>query len=182
MVYDTWQSGTTTPRDVYGQIIDSSGVEVGDRVLLAESTYNNSDPEVSSTADGGFILTRSESNNKLVVGKYNAGLSLENEIEINKGGTDRDTSIGGTPYDHDIATLENGNKVICWRSGVPGSDGSINVQIVNSNGQAVGDAIVVFSKAPMTIMIDTALLPSSDKPVRWWVFSCWRKMVRKSSL
>ncbi len=137
VVWDT--DPPESPRDIFGQRLDSAGQKVGDEFMISTSaTGDDNDAVVAPLAGGGF----------LVVWELNGGPPADEDLWGRR--FDSNGSPVGAPFminevtlsdqeDADIASDSNGNFVVVWESyAQDGSEDGVFGRRLDSTGQPVG--------------------------------------------
>ena len=136
----TWSSDGQdgARRGIYGQRYDAAGNTVGDEFRI--NTYTDNDqtqPEVTSLADGGFVVTWHSGDDGSSYGMFGqrydaAGNTVGGEFQINTYTDNRQTY-------NSVTSLDDGGFVVTWGSlGQDGSGWGIYGQRYDATGNTVG--------------------------------------------
>ncbi len=132
VTWKSWRGDLDGARNLYGQRYDADGV--ADGVEFQINTETEADfwgPSVAGLANGGFVVTWSDSDIHGQIYSAN-GFAVGGEFQVN-------TFATGTPDDSSVTGLANGGFVVTWTS--DGQDGSLSGvygQIYDAGGGTVG--------------------------------------------
>ncbi len=140
----TWESGSSSDTDIYGQRFDVDGNTVGSEFAINTHTSDNqTQPIVTGLSDGSFLVAwvsegQDTSDNGIYGQLYAAnGDASGSEFVIN-------TSALGDQIEPSIAALVDGGFIVAWST--DGTDDSlfdINAQRFDSDGEKIGDEISI---------------------------------------
>ncbi len=157
----TWMSWELTGMALYQQKISASGNKVGNPSLISTTDHNGADgtehkhltPVITKLDDGGYVIAwtsvinfegHGDSANVMNVfaQRFDAsGNPVGNEVEVNTTNL-RDNSDTGAEQ-LGIAQLNDGNFVVTYAAKT--NDYDLFAQVINSDGEKVGDEIKVNS-------------------------------------
>ena len=133
---------------IYGKILDINNSIMGSEFQVNSYAANDqTNPKISLLFDGGFVVCWESQNQdgscSGIFGQIfdSTGTKKGNEFRIN-------TYTYGNQFDHSIATLKNGNFVVCWASyaTTPDKKGILG-QLFDADGNKIGDEFQVNSNA-----------------------------------
>ncbi len=133
----TWTSYRQDGIDngVFGQILDSSGIKVGEEFQVnTYTTKSQGGSSVAGLGSGGFVVTWTSDGQD---GNYNGIFAQMFDSSGNKVGTEFqvNTYISSHQLSSSVAGLESGNFVVTWTSyGQDGSQDGIYGQVFDSFG------------------------------------------------
>ena len=148
IVWESWfQDGSD--RGIFGQRFDINGNKTGDEFQINSTTnFSQAKPKVKYFTDGKFVVVweswkqdnSSASDYGIYARIFNSdGIPLTGEIQINDFIKDYQWYV-------DIITLESDKFVVAWCSWEQdGSDGGIYAKILNTNGEALTNEILINS-------------------------------------
>ena len=124
--------------DIYGQLFDVAGGAVGGEFRLnAFGTYNQVDPAVAATPDGGFVVTWSsyqqDGSSWGVIGQRFDALGNKADTAFQANSTTFNGQLLST-----VTTLEGGGYVVTWTTLDDGNRAGIIGQQYDSGGAVVG--------------------------------------------
>ena len=129
---------------VFAQRFDATANKIGGEFQINQVTYEDqTDPDISALADGGYIVTwrsyqQDGSQGGIFARRYDANDNpVGNEFQVN---THTNSEQGATT----VSALSEGGFVITWSSAYQdGSDYGIYAQQFDANGNAVGSEFLV---------------------------------------
>jgi hypothetical protein len=133
----TWMDGRQGSWDIYAQQYNNQGINIGINFRVNDDGGNTyqSDPSVSRTHDGQFIITwedQRQGNSDIYCQRFDAnGNRLGSNFKVNN---DNGTATQVLP---DVSVDNNDNFVITWTDN-RNNNFDIFVQLYNSNGTPIG--------------------------------------------
>lgn len=136
----TWTQETATVSDVYGQIYDNSGAQVGGDFLLSEnSSFRQNGTRVEALKDGGFVVAWASA----AIDSNMQGISARVFDATGTGGTEflvNNTIETGSQHEVELVVLDDNNVFFSWIDQSSG-DSDIRGRVVDLYDPTLGSEL-----------------------------------------
>ncbi len=128
-----WIDNRNSKNEIYAQFYDGNGNKIGANLKVNDgSLYGNNNPFVAANKNGNFIIAWMQNYQDIVAQRFN-----------DTGQRIGDTIIVSTTYTYNtespsVAISDDGSFMVVW-----GGISSVYARLVDSSGEAVGNAIII---------------------------------------